>query len=175
MFLEGPFWALTFHSLYLKPRIAIASQIGEPYEKRQCPISGPLRKRGISGPRRILNTYGTIAARPYERYLLNLRRLRMMMSLVSAAHATLEAFEKRDKREGSIKKKCGGRRANESFEKRKRGLLRKCNKTVELYNADLYIVVRRKGKCTVYSSCFVSTWPPHQEDIVSFYPLHPPP
>lgn len=30
------------------------------------------------------------------------------MSLVSAAHATLEAFEKRDKREGSIKKSVVG-------------------------------------------------------------------
>src|ERR1700742_477551 len=97
----------------------------------------------------------------------------MMMSSVSAAHTTLQAFEKRDKREGSVKKKSGGRRANENFEKRKHSLLRKCNEIVELYDADLYIAVRRKGKCTMYSSCFVSSWPPRQEDMVSFYPLHP--
>jgi len=98
------------------------------------------------------------------------------MPSASAAHTTLHAFEKRDKREGSVKKKKSGvRRANENFEKRKRSLLRKCNETVKLYDADLYIVVRRKGKCTVYSSCFLSTWPPRQEDMVSFalYILHP--
>jgi hypothetical protein len=97
-----------------------------------------------------------------------------MMSSVSAAHTTLQAFKKRDKREGSVQKKSGGRRANENFEKRKRSLLRKCNETVELYDADLYIVVRRKGKCTVYSSRFVSSWPPRREDMVSFalYILH---
>ncbi|KIW41796.1 uncharacterized protein PV06_05409 [Exophiala oligosperma] len=93
------------------------------------------------------------------------------MSSVSAAHATLQAFEKRDKREGSVPKKSGGRRANENFEKRKRSLLRKCNETVELYDADLYIAVRRKGKCTVYSSCFVSSWPPRQEDMETYYPV----
>jgi hypothetical protein len=93
------------------------------------------------------------------------------MSLVSAAYTALQAFEKQDKREGIVKQKNGGRRANENFEKRKRSLLRKCNETVKLYDADLYIVARRKGKCTVYSSCFVSTWPPRQEDMVSLYPL----
>ena len=88
------------------------------------------------------------------------------MSSAHKARLNQEAFEKRIKKEGSIRKRNDGRRANENFEKRKRSLLRKCNETVELYNADIYIAVRRKGKCTVYSSCLVSTWPPRREDMV---------
>lgn len=88
-----------------------------------------------------------------------------MTPLAPKADPNQEAFEQRTEREG-IRKRGNGRRANENFEKRKRSLLKKCNETVELYNADIYIAIRRKGKCTVYSNCFVFTWPPRQEDMV---------
>lgn len=79
--------------------------------------------------------------------------------------------QRRTKGEGGIKKGGPGRRLNENFEKRKCTLLRKCNETVDKYQADIYIAVRRKGKCTIYTNCSASTWPPRGEDMVSLFSL----
>lgn len=87
------------------------------------------------------------------------------MSIKSKADPYQEARKGRTKGEGSIKKRERGRRLNENFEKRKRTLLKKCNETVDKYQADIYIAVRRRGKCT--TNCFAVTWPPRGEDIVS--------
>jgi hypothetical protein len=76
----------------------------------------------------------------------------MTMSSAHKAHPNQQVIKKRTKGEGGIRKRENGWRANENLEKRKRSLFRKYNETVELYNPDIYIAVRRKGKCTVYST-----------------------
>lgn len=73
--------------------------------------------------------------------------------------------------EGSIEKKRSRRRINENFGKQKRNLIRKSDKTGRLYEADVYIAVRRKGRCTIYTNCFSPSWPLRREDIVGYSSL----
>ena len=91
----------------------------------------------------------------------------------SKAEHTLKRKEikKQSIREGRIEKKRSGRRINENFGKRKRSLVRKSDETGRLYEADGYIAVRRKGRCTIYTNCFSPSWPPRREDIVGYSSL----
>lgn len=82
------------------------------------------------------------------------------MPLVSKANPKQE-------REGNIKRRGNGRKVNENFGKRKRSLVRKGNETGRLYESDVYIAFRCKGKCTIYTNCFSTSWPPRREDMVS--------
>jgi len=86
----------------------------------------------------------------------------------SKAEPTLKRKENKKKliEEGSIEMKSNGRRINENFGKRKRSLIRKSDEIGRLYEADIYIAVRRKGRCAIYTNCFSPFWPPRREDIV---------
>lgn len=104
-------------------------------------------------------------------------RIRWACKIRSGDESTLkrEEIKTASIREGNMKKKRSGRRINENSGKRKRSLLRRSGETGRLYEADIYIAVRRKGRYTIYKNCFCSSWPPRREDIVgyssSFYRL----
>lgn len=57
-------------------------------------------------------------------------------------------------------------RTNENFGKRKRTIVGKCDETGRLYKADIYLAVRHKGSCPVYTNCFGPSWPP-RGDLLS--------
>jgi len=59
------------------------------------------------------------------------------------------------------------RRINENFKKRKENFLANGNEISWLYETDVYIALRRKGKCDIFTTSDSSTWPPRKEDIVS--------
>ena len=77
-----------------------------------------------------------------------------------------EEIKKPSQQERVITKKRSGRRSNENFGKRKRSLVREIHETGRLYEADVYIAVRRKGRCTIYTNYSSPSWPPRREDIV---------
>lgn len=55
----------------------------------------------------------------------------------------------------------------EKFRKRKSSLMRKVNEISYLCQADIYLVMYRKGKYYTYSSTTRPAWPPNEETIVS--------
>ena len=63
---------------------------------------------------------------------------------------------------------------NENFRRQTLTLAKKGNRLKEAYDADVFILVRRKGKLTVYTSCESlddPQWPLLPEKIKSYYPL----
>ena len=63
-------------------------------------------------------------------------------------------------------KKTEAQMSNEKFRKRKESILRKGNELGRLFQADIYIILRYKGKFHIYTSSDDSSWPPKQDDIV---------
>lgn len=57
------------------------------------------------------------------------------------------------------------RRQTECFRKRKESLFRKCFELNALFDTDVYLVTRRRGRCHVFRTR-ARAWPPAQEDLV---------
>jgi hypothetical protein len=58
-------------------------------------------------------------------------------------------------------------RTNENFGKCVKTVTKQCDKLWWKYQADVYLLVRRKGKIRIYDTNAGSFWLPTQEDIVS--------
>ena len=54
----------------------------------------------------------------------------------------------------------------EKFQRRKKSLVSKANELKLLCDADVYLLIRRRGKFYTYSS-LANSWPPSPETIVS--------
>ena len=63
-------------------------------------------------------------------------------------------------------------RSGENFDRCAKRLVGKCDRLKKKYQADVYIVIRRKNKPLItYASCSSSSWPPTNEDIVRMPPF----
>ena len=59
------------------------------------------------------------------------------------------------------------RKVNEKFRKRSRNLIKKADQLAAATNTDVYLVLLREAKYTVFSSTTRADWPPTQDDLVS--------
>lgn len=64
-----------------------------------------------------------------------------------------------------LRKKDHAQRVNEIFRKRRSTIFQKLYKLRQC-ETDAYLVLRRKGKYYIYTSCRHSVWPPRPEEIV---------
>ncbi|KAF7506308.1 hypothetical protein GJ744_011881 [Endocarpon pusillum] len=76
--------------------------------------------------------------------------------------------ERQFKLVGVIEKSVNRQRTQRKLWKRKRTLVGKCDETGRLYEADIYLAVRRKGSCTIYTKFLGPSWPPRGDDV---YPV----
>jgi len=63
--------------------------------------------------------------------------------------------------------KIKGRATDEKFRKRKNNILKKGNELRLLCEADVYILLRRKGRYYTYNSTNQPSWPPSSDEIVN--------
>lgn len=88
------------------------------------------------------------------------------MLIPSEASPDQKMIKPQCKREGRSRKRGKKRRAGENFGKRSRTLVKKSNEIVQLFEADVHLAIRRKGKLTIYSNYFSASWPPRGEEAV---------
>ncbi|KAK2037615.1 hypothetical protein LZ31DRAFT_560280 [Colletotrichum somersetense] len=62
-------------------------------------------------------------------------------------------------------------RTNENFEKARESIMWRCDEISRRYQADVYIVLRRKHKHYEYSSIDAPSWPLSKADMERVYPV----
>ncbi|MCJ1348208.1 hypothetical protein MMC31_006439 [Peltigera leucophlebia] len=59
------------------------------------------------------------------------------------------------------------RRSREMYRKRSRSFLRKADQLARYTHAEVYVVICRNGRFSVYNSTRNSEWPLHQQDLIN--------
>jgi hypothetical protein len=60
----------------------------------------------------------------------------------------------------------------ENFRRRKINLISKADDIHRLFGADVFLVIRKKGKYCGYNSREELSWPPRKEELVSLFYCH---
>jgi len=68
---------------------------------------------------------------------------------------------------GQLQNKKSRKNTQENFRRRKENLISKADDLHRLFGADVFLVIRKKGKYSGYNSTEELEWPPRQEELVS--------